>query len=289
MATTVGQAFRELKTNLEITNLQQEKVSTRQRNVRNVVESEMNVLSSFLTGSYSRSTMIAPLSEADIDVFIVLDPEYYQANGQVSLLERLKRVLKKTYPKTPQVSTNGQAVTITFTDFIVDVVPSFYRNGGGYLIPSTYDGGRWIATDPKAHIEISSKANSAHKGDLIPLVKMIKCWNREINRHFRSFHLEVLSWSIFNNVTISNYSSGARYFFEKGRNLIAVNNPDPAGFGQEVGYYLDTHAKIEQAVSRFQTAYSRARNAEEFERNGQIVNAMNEWRKILGANFPSYG
>jgi hypothetical protein len=33
------------------------------------VSSEMEVLDSFLTGSYRRSTMIAPLSQADIDIF----------------------------------------------------------------------------------------------------------------------------------------------------------------------------------------------------------------------------
>ena len=71
MAKTILESFRELKTNLEITELQQSTVSTRQQNVRNAVESELNVLDSFLTGSYSRHTMIAPLKEADIDIFII--------------------------------------------------------------------------------------------------------------------------------------------------------------------------------------------------------------------------
>ncbi|MBA3667719.1 MAG: hypothetical protein H0W65_08350 [Sphingomonas sp.] len=53
---------------------------------------------------------------------------------------------------------DGHAVTITFTDFKVDVVPGFYRTGGGYLIPDT-GGPRWISTDPKRHVEIWSEAN----------------------------------------------------------------------------------------------------------------------------------
>src|SRR6266536_3618537 len=51
------------------------------------------------------------------------------------------------------VSRNGQAVTITFADFEVDVVPGFYRKGGGYLIPDSVLN-RWIETDPKQHVEI---------------------------------------------------------------------------------------------------------------------------------------
>jgi len=289
MATTVKQGFKILKSNLEITDLQQETVSSRQKNVRRAVEAELTVLDSFLTGSYSRHTMIAPLSEADIDVFVVLDPSYYEANGQASLLDKVKRVLRKTYPKTPEISRNGQAVTITFTDFMVDVVPAFYRQGGGYLIPSTYGGGLWIATDPKKHVEISSSANAVHNGDLVPLVKMIKCWNRAIQRHFRSFHLEVLAWSIFNGVTISDYPSGMRYFFDKGRDLISKKNPDPTGYNDDVGFYIDTREKIETAVSRFTTAYNRARKAEAYDREGKVEDAINEWRKIFGSSFPAYG
>ena len=74
MATTVKQAFETLKKNLEITGLQAETVSTRQQNVRKAIESELVVLDSFLTGSYSRNTMIAPLAGTDIDIFAVLDP-----------------------------------------------------------------------------------------------------------------------------------------------------------------------------------------------------------------------
>ncbi len=289
MATTVKQGFKILKSNLEITDLQQEAVSTRQKSVREAVEAELTVLDSFLTGSYSRNTMIAPLSEADIDVFVVLDPSYYEKNGQASLLDKVKRVLRKTYPKTPEISRNGQAVTITFSDFMVDVVPAFYRNGGGYLIPSTYGGGLWIATDPKKHVEISSSANAAHNGDLVPLVKMIKCWNRTIQRHFRSFHLEVLAWSIFDRVTISDYPSGMRYFFDKGKEMISKKNPDPTGYNDDVGFYIDTREKIDEAVSRFTTAYNRACKAEAYDRDGKVEDAINEWRKIFGSSFPAYG
>ena len=51
MATTISQSFLKLKENLEITGLQSQTVSTRQTNVREVVEAELDVLDSFLTGS----------------------------------------------------------------------------------------------------------------------------------------------------------------------------------------------------------------------------------------------
>ena len=77
MAKTISSSFDELKSRLGITELQKSTVSTRQQNVRVAVEKEFTVLDSFLTGSYSRHTMVAPLSEADIDIFIVLSADYY--------------------------------------------------------------------------------------------------------------------------------------------------------------------------------------------------------------------
>jgi hypothetical protein len=32
--------------------------------------------------------MIAPLKEADVDIFVVLHPSYYKTDGQASLLEK---------------------------------------------------------------------------------------------------------------------------------------------------------------------------------------------------------
>ena len=250
-------------------------------------------MDSFLSGSYSRSTLIAPLSEADIDVFVALDAKYYwhyngQNGGQAGLLDLLKRTLRKTYTRTPDISRNGQAVTIRFDDFSVDVVPAFYRKGGGFLIPNSITQS-WLETDPKKHIEIFVNANAAHNGTLVPMIKMIKAWNRSIGKHFRSFHLEVLALSIYNNVTISNYWSGMRFFLDKGRALVAVKNLDPAGFGDDVGRYINGQTKIDEAVGKFQNDYERALKAEQAAARGDIATALDMWAKVFHEPFPAYG
>jgi hypothetical protein len=292
MATTIPEAFKILKSNVEITNLQGTTVSTRQQNVRDAVQDSLTVLDSFLSGSYSRSTLIAPLKDADIDVFIVLDAKYYwnyngQNGGQAGLLDLLKRTLKKTYPKTPDISRNGQAVTVQFTDFSVDVVPGFNRDGGGYLIPNSI-AQSWLSTDPKKHVEIWTAANKAHNWDLVPLIKMIKAWNKTISSFFQSFHLETMVLQILDKVTISDFPSGARYFFDKGRDYVTKKNPDPAGYGDDIGSYLNTQEKVSNAVSRFSTAYTRALKAEDLAQQGKIDDAIVMWRLVFGDYFPAY-
>jgi hypothetical protein len=293
MATTIQQSFEQLKRNLEITGLQSSTVSTRQTRIREVMESGMDVLDSFLTGSYARSTMIAPLKEADIDVFIVLDARYYhhyngKNGGQAALLDLVRRTLLKTYTRTPDISRNGQAVTIRFDDFMIDVVPGFYRQGGGYLIANSLTN-TWIETDPKKHVDLVTASNEAHNGDFVPLVKMVKGWNKSHSSFFRSFHLEVLALAILTNVTISDFPSGARFYFDKGRALVKVTNPDPAGYGGDIGSYLNNREKMDEAERRFQAAYERTLKAEEFAARGYVSNAVEMWRNIFGGYFPAYG
>lgn len=287
MAKTIADAFAVMKSNLEITGLQEQTVSTRQKNVRAVIEKDFTVLDSFLTGSYRRSTMIAPLSEADVDIFVVLDAKYYQPNGRQALLDSVKKSLLKTYTQTPKIRPDGSAVTITFTDFKVDVVPAFYRKGGGYLIPST-ELGMWISTDPKKHIEIWTASNKAHNGDLVPLIKMIKAWNKS-RTLFKSFHLETVILNALANITISDYPSGMRFVFDKAIGLVQRKLADPAGYSDDVGAHVNTADKIKVLVDRLTWARDTALQAEALAHSGHISGAMDKWRAIVPGYFPAYG
>jgi hypothetical protein len=283
MASTIISSFTKLRSNLEITGLQSTTVSQRQSNVREVLDAGLTVHDSFLTGSYIRSTMVSPLKEADIDIFAVLDASYYEL-GAVGLLDKVRKVLLKTYTQSPKISRNGQAVTITFSDFVVDVVPAFRRDGGGYLIPTSYTN-QWIATDPTRHITYLSEQNKHHSGDLVPFIKMVKGWNRNNGKPFTSFYLELLAAKILHNVTLTDFSSGMRFFFDKGREQCKWSISDPAGFGDNILSGMNQS----DAISRFETAYNRAVKAEEFATNYKVEDAVNEWRKIFGDYFPAYG
>jgi hypothetical protein len=285
MAKTIAQGFREFLENLEVTDLQERTVSTRQQDVRGVLEARMNILDTFLTGSYRRSTMIRPLSKADVDIFIVLDPSYYDSTTPAQLLDQVKGVLKERY-KTPAISRNGQAVTIRFSDFEVDVVPGFYREGGGFVIP---DAARtvWIETDPQRHVEIWTAANKAHSGALVPAIKMVKAWN-QTRALLRSFHLEVLVLNVLDGVTISNYPSSVRFVFDRARAKIRVKLPDPAGYSDDVAAHLNTEVEMSAVISRLEWARKTAVEAERLESSGKTFDAFAKWRQIFKDHFPAY-
>jgi hypothetical protein len=288
MPTTINQGFNKLRENLRITELQESTVANRQQNLRGYLDEELKIADSFLTGSYRRGTMIAPLSRADIDILFVLDPSHFQDGGQASLLDKVRRILRKIYPDTSEISRNGQAVTVQFTDFKVDVVPSFNRSGGGYIIADSILG-RWIATDPKKHVQIWQAANQEHNCNLNPLSKMIKGWNRMHSRPFRTFHLEMLILQIMSGVTISSFPLAVGYVFDQARTLARYPVLDPAGYGGDVGAYLNNQAKLDAALSRLETAYRRAVEAIEYEEADKVTDAYDKWRIIFGDYFPAYG
>jgi len=288
MPTSINQAFIKLRENLRITELQESTVSNRQQNLRGYLEEELKIVDSFLTGSYRRGTMIAPLSRADVDIFFVLDSSYFQDGGQASLLDKVRRILKRMYPDTSEISRNGQAVTVQFADFKVDVVPSFNRSSGGYLIPDSTLG-QWIATDPKKHVQIWQVANQGHNSNLNPLSKMIKGWNRMHSRPFRTFHLETLVLQIMNGVVISSFPLAVGYIFDQARDLVKYPVMDPAGYGGNVGAYLNTQAKLDAVISRLDSAHRRAVEAIQYEEEGKVADAYEKWRMIFCDYFPSYG
>lgn len=287
------QAFEELRNNLELSELQEKTVATRQNNVRDAVAGQLSVVGDFLTGSYRRHTLVGPLKQADVDVVVVLDRKY-KDRGPRAVLELVRKALLVEYTRTPAISRNGQAVTITFTDFVVDVVPAFVRpwwtwNEGWEICNSGNDS--WITTNPKKHVEISAAANKAHGGHLVPRIKQLKAWNRTAGEPLRSFHLEALAWSIFGtswlwkNGQKSDWTS-ARYFFDKARSELRSQLHDPAGTGSDVAAYLHGTA-LDSAVKKVTGAYERCVRAEKCAKNEDPMGMHKAYGQVFGNYYPA--
>jgi hypothetical protein len=289
MAKTVIQSFADFKSNLEITTLQASTVSTRQTNVRTNIGRSITVVDDFLTGSYMRNTLIVPLKAADIDVFVILDPSYFDntVNGAANVLAKVKRVIDNAYSEATESSRDGQAITIKFSDFMVDVVPAFNRANGGYLIPDPTNK-TWIQTNPKTHVQLWSESNKFHEGRLVPFIKMIKAWNRAHSSRFRSFHLEAVVRQVFLNRKITSYADASQYFFQQAYNNIYVS--DPAGYGGSLSGYLSGNSTAMIAVNTSLTSMAgKASEAIAFNAAGSSEKAIAKWGVIFGDYFPRFG
>jgi hypothetical protein len=290
---TRDQAFEKLRSNLELTGLQEKVIATRQTNVRAAVASQLSVVDDFLSGSYRRHTMIGPLKSADVDIIVVLDRSYRE-RGPRAVLELVKKALLVEYTRTPTISRNGQAVTITLSDFIVDVVPAFVRPWWKWDVGwDICDSGSnsWISTNPKKHVDISSAANKAHGGDLVPRIKQLKAWNVTVGSPLHSFHLEALAWSIFgtswwwNNGKRSDWAS-VRFFFDKARGQLRHQLHDPAGTGSDVATYLQG-AALDSAVSKMTSAFEQCVRADKCAKDNDVEGVHKAYGQVFGHYYPS--
>ena len=96
---TLDEAFAKFKSRQELTDREQEDVSRRHRDVRDVVAGGLRVDRDFLTGSYARWTKSRPLK--DVDVFCVLheDERPYRRRQPRAILERVQELLVPVYGK----------------------------------------------------------------------------------------------------------------------------------------------------------------------------------------------
>ena len=67
---TVQDAFKKFRSRLELTAKEQEDASSRQKEIRGIMQEDFHVEHDFLTGSYRRWTKSKPLK--DVDIFCVL-------------------------------------------------------------------------------------------------------------------------------------------------------------------------------------------------------------------------
>lgn len=290
MARTTAEAFNEFKDKLQLTAPQTTLVNSRRDNVIGYLRSAFPSSSDLpfalgkLIGSAGRETIIRPIDDIDLlakfsnqdNIF-----ERYRHDSR-SFLYRVRDALTRF--RVQVVGARGQAVRLFYTNPPnVDIAPVFGWGEGGYVLPDGQGG--WIRTDPDFHAQYFAQRDHALGYLFKPMVRMLKRWNNEHGKYFRSFHLEVVI-----NVAFSSIGNDSRIacekFFEWAPTRLEA--ADPAGNDPDLSSYL-TPASRQQLLANLASARQRARNANAAERSGRHQEAIRLWRIIFGSEFPAYG
>src|SRR2546427_72883 len=280
---------------LEITKTEQDDASRRQQEVRARIGRSFDVERDFLTGSYARHTKTKPLK--DVDIFFVLAEGEKQRRQQEpsTTLDAFERCLRKEYGEN-EVERNRRSVTVFFEKrsqtqegeegkiLSVDAVPAF-DCGRYYEIPDD-DLGQWVKSDPEAHKEQATKKNDSLNGNWVPLVKMIKRWNREAGKPIKpSFLIEVMALKLV-DPPFNSCPDEIRRFFAAAADRLDESWPDPAGFGPPVSDQMD-QTRCNKAREALRAAEVKAARAFRAEQQGRQGEALSLWREILGSDFPT--
>jgi len=291
---TVAEAFNTFKSNLEITQSESQDASRKQKEVRALLNDTFAIDQDFLTGSYARHTKTRPLK--DVDIFLVLNAsESHRMDDEPKVvLEAVRACLAVKYGA-ENVKVDRRCVTVNFDSvstaageddkvLTFDVVPAFEIKGA-YKIPDAKSNS-WIMTDPAIHAQLSTAKNAELNAAWVPLVKMIRRWNRNADRPIKpSFLIEVMALDLVDR-PFGNYPDEIRRFFAAAASTIADRWPDPAGLGPDVSDEMSSSA-VAAAEAALRKAELQAMNAQRAENLGRIGDALGIWKSVFGRYFPT--
>jgi len=239
-----------------------------------------------LIGSWGKSTRVRP--PRDIDILFVLPIEVYwrfqqrTGNRQSQLLQEVKSCLQATYPQT-NMRGDGQVVVVPFNTYKVEVAPVFPRQGGGYLVWDTNDGGRYKHVDPRAEIAALHASDAALNGNVRKLTRILKQWQRHCNLPIKSFQIEALMMELLPHLS---YGGNDEFWFDW-----LVRDAFGYMIGRANGWFtMPVTGEViwlgDEWLSRALTAHARALKACEYEDGNWETLAGDEWQKIFGTMIP---
>lgn len=289
---TVEEAFEKFRQRLELSETERKDTIRRHNEVRDCIRADFDIDRDFLTGSYDRHTKTKPLK--DVDIFFVLSEKEkkWRDKPPHEVLDAFADCLKKKYGK-DAVDPGRRCATVEFEKntkdvegkvLSIDTVPAFELSDC-YEIPDR-DLGKWIKTDPEIHAEKSTAKNKELGGKWVPLVKMLKRWNRSSDKPVKpSFLIEVMAQGLV-DAPFTTYPGEVRRFFASALDGIAQPWPDPAGYGPPVSDQM-TPELVKNAVEALRKAETKAALAVRLEKQGKQGEALALWKDIMGRYFPT--
>jgi Second Messenger Oligonucleotide or Dinucleotide Synthetase domain len=289
------QAFDTFRRRLELSPTERNDASKRHNDVRECIRGGFDIKADFLSGSYRRHTKTKPLK--DVDVLLVLgDTEKWRRDKPpIETLRAFEARLKTKYTGKDQIEIGRRSVSVEFEKsyyaedhegkvLSIDVVPAFELSGGDYEIPDKITG-TWIKTNPEKHKEQATAKNRELDESWVPLVKMVKGWNRANGRPIKpSFLVEVMAEELV-GAPFSTYPDEVRNFFAAAEANIGRVWPDPAKLGPPVSDQM-TPGAVMEAKKALQEAQRKAALASRAEVTGRQGDALRIWQEVLGGYFP---
>ena len=141
-------------------------------------------------------------------------------------------------------------------------------------------------------LTIQKQANLNNK-KFVPLIKILKQWNRHNNVGLKSFHLELLTGMVFDEISeIVNYPQAIHdwiyYVFEWIQNNNSPFVPEPGKYYLFVDNYLyEKRANLFKVRNRLKLGLKKSEVALEKWIQGKDVWAKRLWREMFGEMFPA--
>lgn len=147
-------------------------------------------------GSWGKYTRLRP--PRDVDVLYVLPWSVHtrfekrQGNKQSQILQEVKSILYSAFPSTA-VKGSGPIVSVPFSSYNVELIPSFKFQDGTYWICRTNNGGFYEKAAYDAEATAIQYSNDLTSGMTRNLIRMMKRWQHYCSVPLRSFWIELIA------------------------------------------------------------------------------------------------
>lgn len=140
---------------------------------------------------------------------------------------------------------------------------------------------------PDAHNDYVRALNAMHSGQVKRLIRYVKAWKYFREVPINSFYLEMRTAKYAAGESSIIYSIDVKNVLRNILNGGLARMQDPTGIGGYI-YPCKTDIKHEDALSKLETAVTRAEKAREAEEAGYIADAFDWWNKLYYYEFPKY-
>jgi hypothetical protein len=311
---TVREAFEELLRRIELDTTRVSVASQRYNAVKHRIESNLPGKQVSQVGSFQRKTKIRPRDEnakLDIDAIVSFgearsfEPFGQGITPQVALqIVRKALVADKTY-RLMNPDSDAPTVVLEYADgFKIELIPSFkdltgtYPRASGpacYLIGDSR--GTWIPADYDYDAQVIRGLNqsSAIAATLVPGIKMMKAFLRNLSVGLKSFHIEILCALVLPRVIADweaqhlnwGYQHLLAHFLKHVRVRLVGPVSLPGSYSPAVDSGLASF-RLQQLGSTLEKLGDTAwKICELDDKLHDTASALDCWRRFFGEPFPS--
>lgn len=284
---TVAEMFSEFLGNLVVANA--ETISLRygeltgalNKHFRDTDSKEANTLQ---VGSFGRRTGINGIS--DLDMLYIMPraqwDNYNVPDGPSKLLQDAKKAIVARYPTTA-IRVDRLVVTVTYSNFHVEVQPVFEQEDKSFKYPDTKNGGSWKITKPREEMKAISDLDDVTNANLRRLCKMARAWKNKHGVAVGGLLIDTLAYNFLGSTSEYNDKSYLYYdFMSRDFFKYLADQPD------QDEYAAPGSRQRVKVKRRFQR---KAKKAHELcikaiaAENQAVVN--DKWKKVYGRPFPA--
>ena len=233
-------------------------------------------------GSFGRSTGINGIS--DLDMLYIMPKRTwadYEQGGQRKLLLAVSAAIQKRYPKT-DVRVDRLVVTVTYTDFHVEVQPVYEQEDRSYKYPDTKGEGAWKITKTREEMAEIARLDTEKNGNLRRLCKMTRAWKNKHGVGMGGLLIDSLSYNFLSNtddyddVGVGQSGAMMRAFVDYLSGLPKQGRYDAPGSRQHV-----------RSKRLFQRKAGKARKLCDRALESKTAKSIaRKWRAVFGRPFP---